>query len=227
MIEAVVFDLDDTLYPEASYCRSGFRVVARELARRGYVDEDEAWRVLCHIHFEEGRDGVFDKASERLGFPAGIIRELVALYREHEPEGLELHADASELLSSLRGIRKTGIVTDGWLVTQRAKVRALGVDRLVDHVFLADVLGRERWKPHPEPFLRTLEALGIEEPSRAIFVGDNPERDVAGALAAGLFPVRIVRPDAHFRERPDPHGARTVQSLSELPDLLNLLDAES
>jgi len=227
VIAAVLFDMDDTLYPEASYVRSGFRAVGRALAERGLADAAEAADVFIGIHFGEGRDRVFNKAAERIGFPEELVPTLVATYRDHEPEPLDFYDDVVDVLAALRPRYRLGVVTDGWLNVQGAKARALGVADHVDHVFLADQLGRARWKPHPEPFHRCLEALGAPDPAQAVFVGDNPERDVVGARNAGMHPVRIVRGDAYFGGADDADAAPVITSLTELPALLDTLESSS
>src|SRR5919202_6015614 len=89
----VVLDLDDTLYLEAEFVRSGFHAVdawlSRELRLNGFAAE--AWRL-----FEGGRRGdIFDAALRTLGAPAGagLVRELVGVYRGHTP-AIELAPDA-------------------------------------------------------------------------------------------------------------------------------------
>lgn len=227
MIAAVLFDMDDTLYPEASYVRSGFRAVGRALADRGLADAGTAAEVFIGIHFGEGRDRVFNKAAARLGFPEELVPALVSAYRDHEPEPLDFYDDVPGALAALRRRYRLGVVTDGWLRVQGAKARALGIEEHVDHVFLTDQLGRERWKPHPEPFHRCLEALGVSDPATAVFVGDNPERDVAGARNAGMHAVRMVRGGAYFGEAHDADAAPVISSLTELQPLLDALEIDA
>jgi len=218
VIRAVLFDVDDTLYDEAMFVRSGFAAVAEELGRRGVPDPDGVSELFRRVHFDEGRDRVFNKAAERLGFDESWIPELVRIYREHEPE-LELFEEVPGLLRDLRGAYRLGCVTDGWLTTQRNKVAALGLGELVDEVVLSDEFGREFWKPHERPFLACCERLGVG-PGEAIFVGDNPERDVQGARNAGLVSVRLRREGAYFSgdDAFEPH--HEIGSLKELPGLL-------
>jgi len=224
MIAAVLFDMDDTLYAEEQYVRSGFRAVGDELARRGHGRASEAADLFAALHFGESRDRVFNKAAERLGFPEDWVPALVRTYREHTPTGLSLHDDAVRVLRALRPQVKVGVVTDGWTVVQQHKVDALGLADHVDHVFLTDQLGRARWKPHPEAFHRCLAALGVADPATAIFVGDNPERDVEGAHNAGLHPVWIRREGAYFEDatfaRPP---VATIRTLAELPPIVERL----
>jgi putative hydrolase of the HAD superfamily len=114
-------------------------------------------------------------------------------------------------------------VTDGWLAVQRRKVEALGVEPLLDALVISDELGRDFWKPHPKPFLNCCARLGVE-PSEAVFVGDNPERDMVGARRAGLASIRIRRPGGYF-EATEFGGseARSDFEIHQLTELESLL----
>ena len=46
-------------------------------------------------------------------------------------------------------------------------------------------------KPHPEAFRAALAAVGVENPARAVFVGDRPFDDIHGAKAVGMRAVLI------------------------------------
>lgn len=216
MIRAVLFDVDDTLYDEAMFVRSGFSAVAEELARRGVADPDGISALFCHIHFEEGRERVFNKAAVRIGFDEGWIADLVRIYREHEPQ-LDLFEEVPSVLGTLRENYRLGCVTDGWFQTQQNKVTALGLHGLVDEVVLSDEFGRAFWKPHARPFHACCERLGVE-PGEAVFVGDNPERDVQGARDAGLISVRLRRQGAYFA------GDDAFQPHHEIGDLHELVE---
>ena len=81
--EAVVFDLDDTLFPEREFVRSGFAAVGAWMQRdRGVVGFGAAaWR-----RFEAGeRKRAFDEALAELEVASepGLVEKLVSIYREH------------------------------------------------------------------------------------------------------------------------------------------------
>lgn len=111
---------------------------------------------------------------------------------------------AAETLRALRGrglctalISNTGPSAGGPL---RTALQRLGLGPLLDVLVLSDEEGLA--KPHPEIFSRVLAALGVE-PGEAIFVGDSPYHDVAGAQGVGMRAVLVgarsadgVRPDA-------------------------------
>lgn len=189
MLRAILFDLDDTLYPEAEFYRSGFRAVAAEIARRTNLAAQPVRELLEQIHFCGGRQRVFDAACETLAVPSGWVPELVSLFRAHAPE-IRLPAASRDVLVRLRARYRLGIVTDGHAAVQRGKIEALGLSALVDAIVVCDDLGREHWKPDPLPFLTCCQALHVR-PAEAVFLGDNPQRDVCGARRAGLTPIRL------------------------------------
>ena len=228
MIRAVLFDLDDTLYPEEAFYRGGFAVVAAELERRGIGPADEIGQHMLRLHLGGSRPRVFDLAAERFGFSPSWVSELVSLFHGHEPR-LSLYSDVRGVLERLGSRYHLGVVTDGHGGVQRRKIAALGVEPLVDAVVVADDFGRPYWKPHPRPFLACCQAIGVL-PDEAVYVGDNPERDVAGARSAGLLSIRMRRPDGFFRnaeEGSSGSAAHEVESLRELEEWLDLIAAET
>jgi putative hydrolase of the HAD superfamily len=94
-------------------------------------------------------------------------------------------------------------------------VHDLGIGPLVDATVCSARVGAA--KPDPRIFEHTLALVGAP-PAEALHVGDDPELDVAGALAAGLRAVHIDR--GGKRERAARHAAPTVSTLAELESLL-------
>ena len=222
MIKGILFDLDDTLYEERQFFRSGFTVVARELEGRGYGKAEDLVAALESVVDRESRNGVFQKLAERTPFPAAWIPELVELFRAHKP-AIRLAQDSVNVLPRLRKKFRLGCVTDGRAQIQNAKLEALGARAYLDAVVVTDELGPEYWKPHPRPFWTCCELLGIG-PTEALFVGDSPERDMTGARNAGIAAIRIRRTGG-YSERVEPADAAgvprgEVRDLNELERLL-------
>lgn len=216
----MLLDLDDTLYPERDFARGGFRAAATLLATRLERPSDELFERLWQ-QFERGvRGSIFDAV---LGEPcdAALIDELVRAYREHEPQ-LALFSDAERLLSRAWPKHGLGLLTDGPADVQRRKVKALGLQTRIEAIVYSDDFGREHWKPSPIPYLELLRKLHVD-PSRAVYVGDNPKKDFIGARRLGLQTVRIRRPDSeHERAEPQPgfEADHELASLDLLPDWL-------
>jgi putative hydrolase of the HAD superfamily len=192
-IQGVIFDLDDTLYPELSYVDSGFRAVDRFLSEGG---ASQCGEFYCAVKssFEAGqRSRVFDITIEAMGisrdrFP---ISELVRVYREHFPS-IRLFPDATSWLTGNQGKYLTGIITDGFSLSQRRKVIALEIETRISAVVYSDDFGSTFWKPHSRPYLEIQSRLGLG-PEDLVYVGDNPTKDFKGARDAGWHSVRIRR----------------------------------
>lgn len=194
-LEVVVLDVDDTLYLERDYVRSGFEAVGVHLERVAGVSglAAAAWD-----EFERGARGdVLDRALERLG-AAGVrpVAELVAIYRAHAP-AIELLADAARFLGRVRAARlRTAVITDGPAVSQRRKLAALVPDLAPDDpaVVVTDELGPGLGKPAHEAFRAVERATGCVG-ERLVYVADNPHKDFIAPRGLGWRTVRIRRPD--------------------------------
>jgi putative hydrolase of the HAD superfamily len=188
---AVVFDLDDTLYPESAYVRSGFRAVAAEAERRYGVPADEAYAELERL-FEEGvRGDTFDRWLKSRGIE-GDVAGLVAAYRAHRP-AIEPFPEAPPLLERLRGEGYLlGLLSDGEPDIQYGKLDAIGLRGAFDATLVSGELGRDAWKPSPRGLLALAERLGVE-PSEAVYVSDNPAKDFKAARDAGMRSIWVRR----------------------------------
>ena len=230
----VAFDLDDTLYPESAFVRSGFRVVSDYLERRGIVRRP--LEPDFQAAFEAGvRGRIFDRVLEAAGVPPtpDLIRTLVDVYRSHRlpapygrgPDGLvrpaiRLFDDADRALAHLRreGLR-LGLISDGPLEAQRLKVETLGLPDRLDAIVLTDQWGKDCWKPHPRAFQELARRLAVD-PASCLYVADNPQKDFDGPAAAGWSPsVWIRRPDGLYRDAPLADARLVAATISSLDDL--------
>ncbi|ADU95594.1 HAD family hydrolase [Geobacillus sp. Y412MC52] len=218
--EAYIFDLDDTLYCEHDYVRSGFWMVANELAnQRSDMGIHNIYRMLIEEWQRNGRGRVFDDVCKHLGIDADIAR-LVHLYRSHRPD-ISLYDDAKEVLAHLRQTgKKIGIITDGDSTMQWAKIKALELEHSVDKIIVTGDLGREHWKPSETPYRKMVECLGLNF-CDCVYIGDNPNKDFIAAKRLGMGTVRIVREVGdHMRTKlgTEYEADMTIRSLTELID---------
>jgi putative hydrolase of the HAD superfamily len=214
----VVFDLDDTLYLERDFVRSGFAAVDAWLGAHHGVNEFQAhaWEL-----FLAGRRGdVFDQTLPMIGVEPRpeLIRRLIEVYREHTPQ-IRLEPAAPDLLAALDGRCRLALLTDGYHDTQRRKIAALGLDAWCDPVVCTDRWGRAHWKPSPRGFLHIQEALEAA-PERCIYVADNPAKDFRAPKALGWRTLRVRHPQGeHARgdaASPRDQADRTVAGLAEV-----------
>lgn len=214
----VVFDLDDTLILERDYARSGFLAVGRWLRGRGGPDgfSDHAWRL-----FEEGTRGViFDRTLAALGLPEDpeLIAGMVRVYREHSP-ALALSDDARACLDLLRGRLGLAAISDGPLVSQQAKARAVELSRWLNPVIFTAALGPDAGKPSVRAFEMAERELGASG-SECVYVADNPHKDFAGPKQLGWHTIRIRRPEGlHFTAGSSNDVDLELPNLTSLPAL--------
>jgi putative hydrolase of the HAD superfamily len=191
-VEAIVLDIDDTLYLERDYVRSGFDAVGRWVRRELGIDDfgARAWAA-----FESGaRHTIFDDVLVELGMRAddALITELVARYRTHPPT-IALADDAARALDRWHGTVDLAAVTDGHMSCQQAKTKALGLDRWTSRVVFTAALGPGKGKPDPAAFALIQEELGVDG-KHCVYVADDPAKDFAGPKALGWRTVRVRRP---------------------------------
>lgn len=215
----VVFDVDDTLYLERDYVRSGFVAVGRWASVELGIEDffELAWKL-----FEDGTRGrVFNAVLEELGrsVEADAIAAMVRVYRTHLPE-IRLLEDARKCLDRLHRRAPMAGITDGPLESQRAKIDALGLAAWLDPVVCTAALGEQFGKPHPRAFEMIQE---IHSAERYTYVGDNPEKDFRAPRELGWRTVRLCRPAALRYDLPSAVDVdHEIDSLDELDALLGL-----
>ena len=229
-IQAVVFDLDDTLYLERDYVRSGYRAAAEYLqhqrpARPGEPrDAAQTYEAWLWQRFLAGQSaGAFDamNASFRLALTGPQILELVDVYRRHRPDVRPCDG-IPEMLGRLHADFRLALLTDGYLPGQRLKLEALKIERFFDAVVFTEELGRSAWKPSPAGFEVIHRKLGVAQESLA-YVADNPGKDFVAPNLLSWRTVQFLQPGQIHARRPAPPGGEPqiiVRSPGELRDAL-------
>jgi len=186
---AVIFDLDDTLYPFRRYHLGGFAAVSAHLARNHRLDATRVFRHLVRTSKSSDRGREIQTCLVAFGLPQGLLDTLVRVVREHHPR-LKFAPGVTPMFSALRshGFR-LGILTNGPREVQARKAAALGLPRYVDTIVYATDHGSRVGKPDPAAFAEVLSRLNVPA-SHAVMVGDDERCDVEGGRAAGLVTVR-------------------------------------
>ena len=189
-IEAVLFDLDETLHARTrSLAAFARRIYVQALPGiAGQTSEDDFVEAVLRGD-ERGhrpKEGLLTWLVNR--FELGLTTaELVEVYRAWEHP--ILFEDAEETLRRLRP-RKLGIVTNGSERSQGAKLANSGLERWIDAVAISGVLDVR--KPEPGIFEDVCRRLGVA-PAHCVMVGDSPEHDVGGGRDAGMRTIWVER----------------------------------
>jgi putative hydrolase of the HAD superfamily len=196
MNPVIVFDVDDTLYLEREYVRSGFEAVAGHLTERGI----EGFVTVAWGMFLKGvRGDTFCRALRELGVAPDrkLVRTLVEVYRHHEPS-IRLEQDAHALVEQCReGGYSMAVITDGPPASQRRKLAALGLHRVLDFTVVTGEHGLRWRKPSQVPFRAVMSEFGHDH--GYVYVADNPNKDFAGPAGLGWRTFRVRRPGALHR----------------------------
>jgi putative hydrolase of the HAD superfamily len=225
----VIFDLDDTLYPERQYALGGFAAVG-DWAARAFGAQGVADRLTQLL--DQGYLG----AAFRMALSEQVpdlnethLRLAMKAYGDHTP-ALALFEDAAAALDYWAG-HSLGLITDGNPKTQAAKVAALNLNSHFAKIVLTGALAPkgEMHKPHRRAF-EIIEATQRKSDSdHFVYIGDNPKKDFVAPNAMGWTTVLVDRPQWRAtRIHPlgvAPDGGEpqhTIETLDALPRLLGV-----
>lgn len=209
-VKGVVFDLDDTLYPEKEYVKSGYRAVAKFLGDESL--SDKMWK-----YFEEGKAAV-DECLKELG-KDNLKEECLKVYRTHRPD-IRLYDGVAELVRNLknRGI-KVGIITDGRPEGQRNKISALGLESLASDIIITDELGGVQFRKPCDIAFRIMAERWKLPYEEMVYVGDNAEKDFHAPRQLGMQSVWFQNPDGLYRHS----GAETAFCINDINEIVGLI----
>lgn len=202
-IKGVIFDLDDTLYSEKEYVRSGYRAVSDYLGG-GY--EDMLWNFFC-----AGQPAI-DELLRELGRETEKTHCL-NIYRSHQPN-IHLYDGMAEMIEGLMKRRiRVGIITDGRPDGQRKKLDALGLD--VDDVIITDELGGIQFRKPCDIAFRIMMTRWRLNPADITYVGDNPAKDFQAPQQLGMRSLWFRNADGLYSSE-ETSSMANVDTVTEL-----------
>ncbi len=194
--DAVIFDLDDTLYSEKEYVRSGYRKISEE-----FPEIEDAYDQLWSF-FEDGKKAIdyflhvnnIDEHSKR--------EHCLAVYRNQQPH-IKVYDGVYELLTELKKKgKKIGIITDGRVLGQKKKIEALHLEKYVDEIIITDELAGnglpEKFrKPNPISYQIMKERLNVTY-DKMVYIGDNVQKDFKAPKRIGMGTIWFRNEDGIY-----------------------------
>ena len=188
----------------------------------GFASWEGLWSSFagCHPSVDElrewapgYREETWQAAVSELGVgEPGLASAMAEAYVDAQRGGHPLIDGAAATVRKLAGRIRLGLLTNGPADIQRLKLDQSGLADCFDAVVVSGEVGVG--KPSAEAFGRVLDALSVG-PDDAVMVGDSWERDVRGAVSAGITPIWV----AAGRAVPETlAGVRVISSVGALRD---------
>lgn len=191
-VEGVIFDMDDTLYSEKDYVRSGYAQIEK------YLNQPEATEKLW-CYFEQKQPAI-DMYLTEIGRP-DLKNECLKIYRNQMPE-IQLYDGVSQMLARLKAQgKKLGIITDGRVEGQKNKIAALGLKKLVDDIIITDALGGIEFRKPNEAAFRLMQEKWQLPFKKMIYIGDNPQKDFIAPEKLGMQSMYFCNPDGLYSNK--------------------------
>jgi putative hydrolase of the HAD superfamily len=225
-IRAVLWDVDDTIFDYSGADRIGMRHhLDTEGLPPAYESVDhalDAWREITDVHWARFADGETDFQGQRrdrvrsfVGTAAMSDAEAddwFSRHAGHYEAAWSLFPDTVPVLDVLADDYRHAVLSNSSIHNQDRKLRVLGVRDRFEAVVCAVELGVS--KPEPGAFHAACDAIGLL-PQEVAYVGDHPDIDARGAVAAGLTGIWLDRTGLGGR----PELTR-ITGLGQLPALL-------
>ena len=211
-IKGVIFDLDDTIYSEKEYVRSGFKAIAAYLGKEEYTTR--LWQL-----FEEGSPAI-DKLLIEIGREEEKRRAL-DLYRNHKPT-IHVYDGVIELITDLKAQGyKIGIITDGRPEGQRNKIKALGLDAIVDDIIITDELGGIQFRKPCDIAFRIMQTKWKLPASQIVYIGDNTDKDFQAPKQLGMRSIWFKNKNGLH-----PYGTCSDITITDINEIAEILETD-
>ena len=229
-LDALLFDIDDTLFSTSEFAEKARRNAIQGMILHGLrIHPEEALRELREVisEFSSNHSSHFDKLLLRVPpslyhgvNPAILVAAGVIAYHETKSDELDTFPDVPDVLRQLsRTHLILGVVSQGLKIKQAEKLLRLGVYPFFhpEAIFISDQIGIG--KPNPKIYQHACNSLGLD-PTRVMYVGDNPSHDIDPCNSLGMITVRNRRGTRYSTVEGQTPADYEIQSFHELAQLL-------
>lgn len=230
-LEAVIFDIDDTIYSTTEFSAQARRNAVKAMLDAGLkMDEDECLKELEEVieEFSSNYEHHFDKLLLRLprevigdSSPMVLVAAGMTGYHDTKFHGLSPYEDAIEVLKILKEKPvNMGIISAGIGIKQAEKVVRLGLHNLISpkKIIITDSIGIA--KQNQKLYLRACQIVGCN-PKKTIYVGDNPITDIDVPHEAGMITVLSKRSGKHINKESIHEPDFIIHNFWDLLDLID------
>ena len=220
-VEAVLFDVDDTLFDRRGAQDLVLDIIVKEHAalfdgldmeevRRTFAESDE----ITSKEYDEGtlQEGFRVRRSklflEMLQLDVSSWEDIATLYVKRLPTVDAPVPGVRRVIEELAKGFKLGVVSNGFPDVQYGKLDSLRIRDRFGCIVLSEEVGLN--KPDPGIFKHAASLLNVQ-PSVCLYVGDLFDMDIVGAKGAGMLacwfnpsgaprPTDAIAPDLEIRK---------------------------
>jgi len=222
----VIFDLDDTLYREIDFVKSGFNKVSIYLAQEYKLDKEKVYKKLCTVLDKFGRGEVFNLCLIEFNiYSKAIVKKCLSIYRTHKPY-ISLPAESIKVLTTLAKDNTLYVVTDGNKIVQQNKIAALKINNYIKKAMPTHNYGLKSAKPSIYCFelIRKIEKTKF---NKLVYIGDNPIKDFVNIKKVNINTIRINQGMFKDLSLTKEYSADyKVEKLSDIIPIINKLKIE-
>lgn len=193
-IDGVIFDLDDTLYSEKEYVKSGYVAIEKEFSNIKNMSQ-KLWAAF--LENKNSIDCVLKKE--------GLLTEenkskALKIYRNHIPN-IHLYEGVERIIEQIyEDEKKIGLITDGRPIGQKNKIKALNLEKYIKEIIITDELGGiEYRKPNPKAFEVMQERMKISF-KKMVYIGDNINKDFVAPEKLGMNTIYFKNKDGLYNK---------------------------
>lgn len=217
----ILFDADETIFDFDDY--TGLK---RTIAKYGIGITDEDYHEYKRLNtelfnkYQKGEIKAIDIKSTRLKKWSDIVNvNPLQLNQELLCNMLEICKPlpgAVELLELLKNNFKLGMITNGFVDLQEARLKRNGLFEYFDVLIISENVGVA--KPDPKIFEHAFRLMGDVSRKEILMVGDSPNSDILGGMRAGIDTCWL-----NPENRPIPNNINPTYNIQKLGDLKNLI----
>ncbi|MCL2771920.1 MAG: HAD family hydrolase [Oscillospiraceae bacterium] len=222
-IEAVMFDLDETLLDREKAVGIMFDVIIDKFYKNTDITKKQYNNMLCEFKKYDNR-GYGDKTVVM----DSLFNEFTPSFMISKTEFLDFwdrtfhkcfsrDEERINTVIKLQEYVKTAIITNGSVKSQSGKIEYTNLDKLFEVIIVSDEVGIK--KPDPKIFELALSKIDVL-PENALFVGDDLKNDIYGCQNAGM--LGIWYNPYNFKNDTDIKPFAEIHSFTELLSYINL-----
>ncbi len=216
-IEAIIFDMDNTLFDLVEAKKKACEKIVKYLERN---DADELYDYFLRegVNYENP-ENISNYLDDRNIQDRDIHEKCQEIYEKEKLENISPYENVEKTLEELKDSElKLAIVSGANQKNVEARLKKAGLYSYFDFIVSRDETGKA--KPDPKSLLKTLKKLNVNPP-KSLIVGDSKKRDIKPGKEIGMITAHAEYGDKNFSEKVEKEANISLDKISNLVELIN------